>query len=568
MKKPGENRGRNQSSGRRGDRPSYKSAETKGSAEGRAKPSTPSTRSTPRPPKGKPQGPPPRGRRPEPARSQPGEPPRLTLADLHAAEPEAWSVPTGDRARDAVMSHLARQVRRFPRLELTGPELPVSADPRDAALAHAINDAVVRRWTTLDRLIAKKARKPLASIDPPVRAALLAGAAQIVLLDRVPPHAAVNHAVQWTKLNVNTGSSGFVNAVLHRIAEALGADSTAVPLPADWPSSRRTIPLPGGMARILTEDLMPEEDERRAAVALGLAPALLAMLRATLGEQAAFSIALASLSNAPTVLNAAHAKLAGEIPDTAPHHEPGHLLYTGPHAELTRLLKARPDIWAQDAASSHTLRHAAKVLADAGVTPLRILDLCAGQGTKTRQLAALFKDAKIVATDTDERRLSVLSALFHGSPQVSVVRAQQVEALAKDTAFDLILLDVPCSNTGVLARRPEARHRYTPDAVKDLVALQRQIVAHATNLLALTRTAAIIYATCSLDPRENQQQIEWARFDCGLEPLGAGVTTLPVASPPAEPTHVRDGAFVQLMVHAPTSARLTAAAPSPVSPTG
>ncbi|HYD00608.1 MAG TPA: transcription antitermination factor NusB [Phycisphaerales bacterium] len=487
---------------------------------------------------------------------------------MQAAEPELWSVPTGDRARDAVMSHLARQVRRFPRLELTGPELPVSADPRDAALAHAINDAVVRRWTTLDRLIAKKARKPLASIDSPVRAALLAGAAQVVLLDRVPPHAAVNHAVQWAKLNVNTGSSGFVNAVLHRIVESLGPESASVLLPADWTSSRRTIPLPGGMARLLTEDLMPEEDERRSAVALGLAPSLLAMLRETLGEQAALAVALASLNNAPTVLNVAHAKVAGEIPGTTPHHEPGHALYTGSHAELTRLLKARPDIWAQDAASSHTLRHAARVLSEAGVAPTRILDLCAGQGTKTRQLAALFKDAKIVATDTDERRLSILSALFHGSPQVSVVRSQQVEALAKETAFDLILLDVPCSNTGVLARRPEARHRYTPDAVKELVALQRQIVAHATNLLALTRTAAIVYATCSLDPRENQQQIEWARFDCGLEPLGAGVTTLPVASPPAETTRVRDGAFVQLMVHSPTSARLTSAGASPAAPTG
>ena len=489
---------------------------------------------------------------------RPEQPARQTLAELNADATDAWDVPTGDQARDAVMSHLARQIRRFPRLELTGPDLPVSMDPRDAALAHAIYDAVVRRWTTLERLIAKKASKPLSSIDAPVRSALLAGAAQIVLLDRIPPHAAVNHAVQWAKLNVNTGSGGFVNAVLHRIAEAVGPDAAAVPLPADWVASRRTIPLPGGMARLLNDDLMPEEPDRRPAVAMGVPTALLAMLRATLGDEPATKIALASLANAPTILNTAHAKLPVDPASILPHHEPGHAVFTGPHGDLARLLKSRPDIWAQDPASAHTVRHAADVLAKAGTTPTRILDLCAGQGTKTRQLAATFKDAKIVATDTDERRLAVLSALFHGSPQVSVVRSQQVETLAKEAPFDLILIDVPCSNTGVLSRRPEARHRYTVEAVKELVTLQRQIAARATHLLAVTRTAAIVYATCSLDPRENQEQIEWARFECGLEPLGAGITTLPVASPPADATLARDGAFVQVLVHAPTSPRLSA----------
>jgi len=531
-------RGKNPAPGQRRDGPSYGKPPSKGGPDARQPQSGGGGR----------KGPPPRGRMPGPTRpTRPDQPARQTLAELNAAATDAWAVPTGDQARDAVMSHLARQIRRFPRLDLTGPELPVSMDPRDAALAHAIYDAVVRRWTTLERLIAKNARKPLPSIDPPVRAAMLAGAAQIVLLDRIPPHAAVNHAVQWAKLNVNTGSGGFVNAVLHRIAEAVGPDSAAIPLPADWASSRRIIPLPGGMARVLTADLMPEEPDRRPAVALGLPTALLTMLRATLGEQAANTIALASLSNAVTVLNTAHAKIALDAPGTTPHQVEGHALFSGTHADLARLLKSRPDVWAQDVASAHTLRHAAAVLAGSGASPVRILDLCAGQGTKTRQLAAMFKDAKVFATDTDDRRLATLTALFHGSPQVTVVRSPQVESLAREAPFDLILLDVPCSNSGVLARRPEARHRYTVEGVKDLVALQRQIITRATGLLATTPSAAIVYATCSLDPRENQQQVEWAREACGLEPLGDGVVTVPVASPPAEPTMARDGAFVQLL---------------------
>jgi len=471
-------------------------------------------------------------------------------------------VPTGDAARDAVAAHLARQVRRFPRLDLGELDLPPAIDPRDAALAHAINDAVVRRWTTLERLIAKKAKKPLTSIDPPVRAALLIGAAQLVLLDRIPPHAAVNHAVQWAKLNVNMGSGGFVNAVLHRISELVGMGSPT-PLPDDWMTSRRTIPLPGGGARVLSEDLMPEEPDRRPAVAVGLPTALLTALRENIGDRAAREVAAASMANAPTILNVAHAKLPVQSPDLHPHHEPGHAVFTGPHAELARLLKARPDVWAQDPASSHTLRFSVDLLAAAGAEPKRILDLCAGQGTKTRQLAAMFKDARVFATDTDERRLSVLSALFHGSPQVTVVAAAQVEALAAQEPFDLVLLDVPCSNTGVLSRRPEARHRYTVEGMNDLVALQRTIISRAGNLLARGPGAALIYATCSLDPRENQRQVEWAQSHCGLDPLGTGVTTLPVASPPAEASRACDGAFVQVLVRSAAGGLTAPPAASP-----
>ncbi|MFT3685973.1 MAG: transcription antitermination factor NusB [Phycisphaerales bacterium] len=481
--------------------------------------------------------PPPRGRRPKPVPTN-----RLTRDDLGAAPAADWNVPTGDQARDAVFSHLARQVRRFPRLDLGGPDLPVSADPRDAALAHAIADAVARRWITLERLIAKKARKPLASIDAPVRAAMLAGAAQIILLDRIPAHAAVNHAVQWTKLNVNGGAAGFVNAVLHRLSEAAGPEPTTVPLPADWKSARNLIPLTSTTARPLTEDLLPEEDDKRTAVALGLPLALYSMLRDSIGEEAAINIGFAALANAPTIINVAHAKLPLDNTEhLQPHDEQGHVVYTGPRTELARLLTRRPDIWAQDPASSHTLRYAAGL----GLKPTRILDLCAGLGTKTRQLAAMFPEAKIVATDTDDHRLATLAALFHGSPQVRVVRPAEVQALVDaDGPFDFILLDVPCSNTGVLARRPEARHRFTREAIEGLVEVQRKIITQAAGWLAPTG-GTIVYATCSLDPRENGEQVTWAASTLGLtlrqENGKGGVITLPLAEPP---TAHRDGAFV------------------------
>ncbi|MEO0475108.1 MAG: hypothetical protein AAF085_03930, partial [Planctomycetota bacterium] len=73
-------------------------------------------------------------------------------------------------------------------------------------------------------------------------------------------------------------------------------------------------------------------------------------------------------------------------------------------------------------------------------------------------------------------------------------------------AYDLILLDVPCSNTGVLARRPEARYRYTQQTLGELVKLQREIIEQARNWLATD--GLMLYSTCSIEPPENQNQIK------------------------------------------------------------
>jgi 16S rRNA (cytosine967-C5)-methyltransferase len=196
-----------------------------------------------------------------------------------------------------------------------------------------------------------------------------------------------------------------------------------------------------------------------------------------------------------------------------PHSMPGHHVFTGSHAELVSLLAARSDLWVQDPASS---------LAIAGLADLRprlILDLCAGQGTKTRQLAAAFPEAKIIATDIEAARFRILQSVFHGHPRVEVVPAPGLAAKYR-AAADLVLLDVPCSNSGVLARRPEAKYRFDDERQTSLIAVQQRIISDAVGLVRPgPSTGSILYSTCSIERAENEDQGAWAAEAHALHPL-------------------------------------------------
>lgn len=445
--------------------------------------------------------------------------------------------PLNDAARDLAIRRIARQAQRFPDLALT--ELDTgSLPPRDAAFAHAIYDAVIRRWLTLSHILDEQLSKPLDDLEPRVAAVLLAGAAQLLLLDRVPPHAAINHAVEWAKLVIRPGAAGLVNAVLRRVAQLRADDA---PRRERWTDQRDEIPLPDGTALPLTAPVLPKDPTERLAVVSSTAWVILDGWSRTMPPEERQRVALHAIALPPIILNTAHA--AAPLPSPPllqPHAAPGHHVFTGTHAELTELLASRSDLWVQDPASS---------LAVASVADLRprlIIDLCAGQGTKTRQLAATFPDARIVATDVDATRYRMLQSVFHGHPRVEVLPAAGIPDRFRAQA-DLILLDVPCSNTGVLARRPEAKYRFEPARQSSLTALQRQIIEQAAPLRADgPRRGVILYSTCSIEPAENEEQAAWAAQTLGVTPQRMR-RTLPAGGPGEGPERYTDGSFSVLL---------------------
>jgi 16S rRNA (cytosine967-C5)-methyltransferase len=392
----------------------------------------------------------------------------------------------------------------FPELDLAPPDTS-GLEARDAAFAHAIYDAVLRRWITLEYVLGRYLSRPFADLEPRLKGVLLAGAAQMLLLDRVPPHAVLNESVEWAKRVIKPAAGGLVNAVLRKVAGLVYGDQAGVPAAVKreaWGEGRDEVPLSDGTAVRLREAVMPEVRLDRLAVVTSHPPALLRKWAGIWGEIEAARRAAHDLVNPPTVLNVRFAK--GAVAKTVPHSMEGHAVFMGGRGELVELLESRGDVWVQDAASGEAVARVA------GMRPRVVVDACAGQGTKTRQLAATFPEARVIATDVDARRLGALRA--RAPSRIEVIEIEGLSAL-KGRA-DLVLLDVPCSNTGVLPRRVEARYRCGDAQLARLVETQRGILRDATELLA--PGGVILYSTCSIESEENEEQVTWAGRELGL----------------------------------------------------
>lgn len=482
-------------------------------------------------------------------------------------------------ARQVAYRTVAHQIKRFPDLDLCGVDT-ARLEPRDAALAHAIYDTVLRRWLTLQHVVEGFLEREWKLIDPRVRAALLCGAAQILLMDRLPSHAVVADSVEWVKAQAGPRAGGMVNAVLRRVDElllrggpepepepdaepvdhdeAMAASFKPGPPPAPpadergrrerWTDRRDELPLADGGAVALRAPVLPADADRRLAIATSHPLELIRSWLKSIDRREVRRLALHGLTTPATVLNTAHA--AAPLPDElVPHAAPGHHLWTGSHEALAELLRSRDDIWVQDPASSLAVQSVADL------KPSVVFDMCAGLGTKTRQLAAAFPEAKIFASDKDRGRFEKLRGLFEGHPRVTVLPWPKQGAsgftLEHAGAVDMVLLDVPCSNTGVLARRVEARYRFDARRTEELTAIQRQLIADSIPLLrrgagSMPGGSVIVYSTCSLDPSENEEQARWAARWHGLE-VARERRRMPEGEAGSGPERYSDGSYAVVL---------------------
>lgn len=412
--------------------------------------------------------------------------------------------PLGDPARHAACRSLARQARMFPDLDLTALDHALETETApmsdlDRAFAHAIYDAAIRNWLLLRFLLARCTAQPFDNLEPKLKGVLIAAAAQIVLLDRVPVHAATNHAVEWAKRVIRPGAGGLVNAVLRKLIPIRPTEDKRAR--ERYTGLRDEVPTSSGGAIALAEPVLPEDELDRLCIATSHPRPILEHWLLFQQMRDVRALALHGCAQPPIILNTSHASAPLPSGLTA-HNSAGHHVFSGNNHALVTLLKQRADIWVQDPSSSATIQGVADL------RPKLVMDLCAGQGTKTRQLAATFPDAEIIATDVDGDRYKVLTETFKGSKQVNVMGMKQITQRFHAKA-DLVLLDVPCSNTGVLARRPEARYRFGPESLKSLLSVQKQIIADTILLLTENPRGKILYSTCSMEPEENRDQARW-----------------------------------------------------------
>lgn len=458
------------------------------------------------------------------------------------------------------MSAVATQIRRYPDLSFDALQTE-GLEERDAAFAHALYDKIIRRWITLRQLVRFELKPEWDDVHPAARSALLCGAAQLLFMDSVPAHAAVNESVNWADAAVGGRTGALVNAILRGVGRMLEipppppAEGEVPPVesvPAQpaplsnrhvipsWDDRRDAIPLADGSALQLATEVWPKDPMERLAIATSLPLPLLHSWAKHTALRDVRRLALHGLLEPPVILNTTHA--AAPLPDTlTPHEAPGHHVMLNPSGgALSALLQSRRDIWVQDPASSLAIESVVDL------KPQLIIDACAGLGTKTRQLAATFPDARIVATDIDRVRYKGLVRTFKGHERVDVVSYERLTDFAAKA--DLILIDAPCSNTGVLARRLEARYRFSEERTNELTGMQRQIIADAVRLLKPgKRSGGILYSTCSLDPKENEEIAAWARkwhgYDTGREHRRS-----PAGLPGDPATRYTDGSYAILLV--------------------
>jgi 16S rRNA (cytosine967-C5)-methyltransferase len=151
------------------------------------------------------------------------------------------------------------------------------------------------------------------------------------------------------------------------------------------------------------------------------------------------------------------------------------------------------------------VRAAARLAAEHKIVqPTRVLDLCAGLGTKSIQLARAFKEATVTATDVDADKLARLVTRARQVKQGNVQTVALGE-LGPTTTFDLVLVDAPCSNTGVFSKRVQSRWRWPILDHSALAELQMKLMKQGASLV--TPGGSLIYATCSIDPAENGKRV-------------------------------------------------------------
>lgn len=447
-------------------------------------------------------------------------------------------------ARSAACFALLKQAKAWPDLQPLEPET-TGLDARDAALAHAIYEQGVRRWVTLSFLFELALDRPWVNIDKPAQAALIAGGAQVLFLSRVPAYAAIDETVGWIKSGPGkvAKASGLVNAGLRGLTRMLGMDKGEMVKRASWSDARDALPLSDGSAVQFVSAVLPPDANARRSIACGVPLTLCHDWVAKYGPEVAAGIALHTLMDPPVTLNtefASESELAESSDSLVPHSQAGCHVYVGEGSQIGAFLKQRRNVWVQDASSTRAIRGAAKqIRSHDGMV---IVDLCAGQGTKTKQLLRTFPTARVIASDTDEKRMSALRDLASVESQLEAVPHADVGAYVGKA--DLVLLDVPCSNAGVLARRPEAAARALTDQLQRLVDLQREIIAKGVRLLS--PSGKLLYSTCSIDARENEKQAEWMRQQFGFK-IEHMDCVVPSGVPGQERTVYADGAFSVLL---------------------
>ncbi len=362
----------------------------------------------------------------------------------------------------------------------------------DHGLAHELTLGVLRWQGRLDFFIEHFTKRKITKLDTEVVMALRLGLYQLLFLDRVPAHAAINESVNLVKLHKKKSAAPIVNAVLRSVQRA-GRDE---------------------LEKIIASVNDPLE---KLSVTTSHPTWLLEKWSERFGEVEAQTLAAANNHTPRTAF-----RFNRKVQDEAQTREwlaANNIQFRAseicPEAFVIEVgnLSANSEaiqsnwIYLQDEASQLV----AHLTADSAIRiPQSALDLCAAPGSKTSLMSSLLPDeALIVACDLHLHRLQTMRDLA-ARANLTNINLLQLDAtkplpFAVEAKFDLVLLDAPCSGLGTLQRHPEIKWKIDQTKIFELAALQKRLLENAA--VRVSAGGVLVYSVCSTEVEEGEEII-------------------------------------------------------------
>jgi 16S rRNA (cytosine967-C5)-methyltransferase len=368
---------------------------------------------------------------------------------------------------------------------------------------------VIRNRALIDLVIERFSSTPIERVPDRILNVLRVGIYELIYCPQTVEYAIVDEAVEYTKHVANAKQAGFVNAVLRQTLRHIVSRQKAI----EKSHQRKTIPQTQQTACEFSIEILPDRDATPVeylSIVFSLPDWLVKCWFDEYGREQTEKICFASnrrpsiylrVNLLKTTAEALADKLKSGDVECEVTAEPQMIRLMSPKS-ITALPGFGDGLFTvQDLSSARVVR---LLNPQPGWS---ILDLCAAPGTKTTQLAELTGGkAKIVATDIDGKRLEMVKeniSRLSLAGSVAVIEYHDLDEYFKkqDNGFDCVLVDAPCSNTGVLARRPEVRHRITQKDIEELTRVQADLLCKAAGMLK--PQGVLCYSTCSIQPEEN-----------------------------------------------------------------
>ncbi|SFI17660.1 transcription antitermination factor NusB [Planctomicrobium piriforme] len=408
--------------------------------------------------------------------------------------------------------------------------------PRDRHLATELASETVRRGLTLDSILAQYVTRPREKVEDELWMLLQLGACQLICLSHIPAHAAVHETVSLCDRLYKPRAKGFINGTLRSIERELNHQTTSDNQPLEL--------------KDLGPDLLPIFAIRGNAAGLRIVK----LARRVFADPKELPLDyIAQVASLPVWLLQHWAKeetdlnrlLARALWFTTPGKMSLRVNLQRTTREAVLDLLRDADVAAQPGQlpvaialngslapgefpafhdGGFSVQDESAIAAVALLDPQpgeSILDLCAAPGGKTCHIAERLQGTgRVIACDLSNTRLRPIRE------NITRLQLSNIDTLLiseegrglPDGPFDAALVDVPCSNTGVLGKRPEARWRITPATFADLIPLQRRLLNDALD--RVKSGGRVLYSTCSIDRSENEDlvnEVITARNDVQLK---------------------------------------------------